>query len=130
MHESFAPLMKAVAQRLLGEPNKALSHGHELRFGNRGSLSVDTKRGVWHDHESGEGGGVLALISRVRGLTKGQALDWLRAEGFGFYTMGGTDAAPLARLVTAFDTRPEDVRAFAAAAARLAAEAGPDRKSA
>ncbi len=58
------------------------------------------------------------------------AVDGLRKEGFGFYTLGGTDAAPLVRLVTAFDTKPEDVRAFTTTAARLAAEAGPDRKSA
>ena len=82
MHEDFAPLIEPVARRLLGDPNKALSHGHDLRFGNRGSLAVDTKKGVWHDHETGEGGGVLALISRERRVTNGEALDWLRAEGF------------------------------------------------
>ena len=38
MHEDLALLMEPVARRLLGEPNKALSHGHDLRFGNRGSL--------------------------------------------------------------------------------------------
>ncbi len=82
MHEDLALLMEPVARRLLGEPNKALSHGHDLRFGNRGSLSVDTKKGVWHDHESGEGGGVLALIRREREVSNGEELDWLRGEGF------------------------------------------------
>ena len=41
-----------VARALLGEPSS--STRAELRFGRRGSLSVDLRRGVWHDHEAGE----------------------------------------------------------------------------
>jgi threonine aldolase len=43
----------------------------------------------------------------------------LLAAGFGFYRWGGP-ASTCIRLVTAFDTRPEDVDALAAAAFRLA----------
>ncbi len=42
--------------------------------------------------------------------------------GFGFHRWGGP-ASPVLRLVTAFDTTGDDVDGFAAAAARLAAEA-------
>lgn len=43
----------------------------------------------------------------------------LLADGFSFHRWGGEDAAVI-RLVTAFDTRPEDVAAFVAAAQRHA----------
>ena len=110
MHEDLALLMEPVARRLLGEPNKALSHGHNFRFGNRGSLSVDTKQGVWHDHERGEGGGVLALIRRERGLTNGYALEWLRAEDFDVPDRNdaprGAERRPFAeRIVCTYDYR-------------------------
>ncbi len=52
----------------------------------------------------------------------------LRAEGFLFYTWGGSQGAVEARLVTAFNTDPADVEAMIAAAQRLAGEEA--RKSA
>jgi hypothetical protein len=74
--------MATVAERLLGPPNRRLSKpGRELRYGRRGSLAVDLRRGLWHDHERGEGGGVLDLV-----IHKGQAKDraaaaaWLTAQ--------------------------------------------------
>ena len=72
-------LMPAVAEVLLGEPTSRTRT--ELRYGRRGSLSVDIERGRWHDHEAGEGGGVLALVERERG-SRAAALAWLEAEGF------------------------------------------------
>ena len=68
-----------VARALLGEPSSATRC--ELRYGRRGSLSVDVECGRWHDHEAGEGGGVLALVERERG-SRAAALAWLEAEGF------------------------------------------------
>ena len=68
-----------VARALLGEPTSRTRT--ELRYGRKGSLSVDIERGRWHDHEAGEGGGVLALVERERG-TRPAALAWLEAEGF------------------------------------------------
>ncbi len=59
-----------VAIHVLGQPNYALSSDHELRFGNRGSLSVATaapKSGLYYDHEKGEGGDLLDLIQRQFG---------------------------------------------------------------
>lgn len=78
----FAGIAPNVARMLLGEPNRALSSPKEMRWGSRGSLSLDLGKGIWHDHERGEGGGVLDLIRRERGLANGAAVDWLREHGF------------------------------------------------
>lgn len=78
----FAPLMVQVVRSLLGKPNQHLSTMQKLRFGNQGSLSVDLERGVWHDFEVGEGGGVLDLVERETRLTGRDAFEWLgRAVG-------------------------------------------------
>ena len=82
MNSDFARHMAAVAQRLLGEPDFELNGGNDWRYGSRGSLSVDVKRGVWRDYERDEDGGVRDLIARERGGTKKDACDWLRDEGF------------------------------------------------
>ena len=68
-----------VARALLGEPSTCTRT--ELRYGRKGSLSVDVVRGRWHDFETGEGGGVLDLVTRERG-SRAAALAWLEAEGF------------------------------------------------
>ena len=77
MNIEFAHLMPSVASILLGEPNKKLSKKHELRYGTKGSLAVDLKKGTFFDHEIKEGGGVLDLIKR-----EGHAnpIDWLREQ--------------------------------------------------
>lgn len=58
---------KTIAYSLLGEPNKKLSSSHELRFGKKGSLSIDLSKGTYFDHENQIGGGMIALIERERG---------------------------------------------------------------
>lgn len=80
--DEFPGCIRAVALALLGEPNRALSSATELRFGARGSLSVDLVKAVWHDHEAGNGGGVLDLVARQTGRANGAAVDWLREQGF------------------------------------------------
>jgi putative DNA primase/helicase len=72
----FNSLMEPVALRLLGEP--AQKHGHEWRYGNRGSLAVDITKGRWFDHEANRGGGVFDLIRRQG---HEQPAAWLRSEG-------------------------------------------------
>ena len=76
----YSQHMEAVARRLLGEPNKALSNNGELRYGSHGSMSVDTEKGVWHDHENNIGGGVLHLIAHKTGRSNGSAIAWMRDE--------------------------------------------------
>ena len=56
--------IETVAKAILGEPNQKLSSKSELRWGNRGSMSVDLVKGTWFDHEAEEGGGVIDLIKR------------------------------------------------------------------
>ena len=77
----IAASMPAVARKLLGDPNKAMSSGSELRWGSRGSLAVDLQKGTWFDHEAGQGGGVLDLIRRERKCSIADALQWLNGEG-------------------------------------------------
>jgi hypothetical protein len=79
-HIEFAFLMREVASRLLGKPNKKLSNGKDLRFGTHGSMSIDIKAGVFFDHENNLGGGVLDLIALKRGGNKEDAVEWLRQE--------------------------------------------------
>src|SRR5262245_66130669 len=74
-------LIMQVALKLYGEPNKALSRDGELRFGARGSLSIDLKSDVWFDHEQGIGGGVLDMIEHRLGLTGPHRFHWLAQHG-------------------------------------------------
>jgi hypothetical protein len=72
--------MKTIALKLLGEPNHRLSNERELRFGTNGSLSVDLKTGIFYSHEDNQGGGVLALIKRIKDLNDKDAIAWMRNE--------------------------------------------------
>jgi putative DNA primase/helicase len=75
----LATLMEPAARLLLGEPNPRLSTARELRWGRHGSLAVNVERGIWHDHSTEAGGGVLALIARETGAeTPAECLQWLR----------------------------------------------------
>jgi hypothetical protein len=73
-------LLPAVARKLLGDPNKELSNGKKLRYGSRGSLSLDLTKGVWYNHETGQGGGVFDLIRHKKGLSDTGVWGWLREE--------------------------------------------------
>ena len=74
--------MESVAREVLGEPNMALSSKRELRWGSRGSVSVDLEKGVWMDHEAGEGGGVLDFLARYENLTEARdAFEWMERKG-------------------------------------------------
>src|SRR5947207_1247814 len=73
-----------VAAALLGEPSAVLRHEH--RWGRRGSLSLcrrGPKRGFFYDHERGEGGDLLALVARERGVTLGEAIRIAKREFLG-----------------------------------------------
>ncbi len=78
----LAEHMQPVAAALLGEPNRHLSNGKELRYGSHGSLSVDLEAGTWFDHENEVGGGVLDLVRRQLRCDRRGALAWLRERGF------------------------------------------------
>lgn len=58
-----------VARAILGKPT--LRTKRQMRFGSKGSLSVELegpKRGLWCDFETGDGGDLLDLIQRERGV--------------------------------------------------------------
>ena len=71
--------MEELARTLLGTPNKKLSTRDELRFGNRGSMSVNiggAEPGVWFDHEAAKGGGALELIQHIHHCDLKEACAW------------------------------------------------------
>jgi hypothetical protein len=59
---NIAAYIEQVARHYWGEPNPRLSKGTEIRWGNNGSKSIDVRKGVWTDFETGESGGVVALV--------------------------------------------------------------------
>ncbi|MCC2095381.1 MAG: toprim domain-containing protein [Hyphomicrobiales bacterium] len=75
-----APLVREIATELCGVPNRAMSNAQRLRFGRRGSLSVDLRAGragCWHDHETGNGGSIIDIAARQLGMTFPEACDWI-----------------------------------------------------
>lgn len=77
----FVRAIGPVARELRADFNAGMSSRDELRFGTGGSLSVDLPKGVFKDHETGEGGGTLAFVMRERRTDKVGALQWLRERG-------------------------------------------------
>jgi putative DNA primase/helicase len=73
----YAILMGEVARELLGEPTTKHQGGLEWRYGTRGSLSIDVRKGTYFDHEAAQGGGVLDLIIREIGGDCSDAMKWL-----------------------------------------------------
>jgi hypothetical protein len=47
------------------------------RKGKNLSVSFDDSKNVWHDFVSGEAGGVVSLVQRLRGCDKKEAVEWL-----------------------------------------------------
>jgi hypothetical protein len=108
----FASFMEPVARMLLGAPNQAMSSKTELRFGAHGSLSIDTTKGTFFDHEHKIGGGVLDLVERVQKLSNGEAIDWLREHGFAVEDLqpsrlplppSAAQSAPRGKIVATYD---------------------------
>ena len=79
LSDQFAACMGPVATELLGKPTTR--RGSEMRFGSRGSLSVDVDRGIWRDHETNQGGGVVALVQREQHTDAAGAFVWLQKRG-------------------------------------------------
>ena len=79
----FQALMEPVALHFFGDPNIALSkQGKELRWGARGSLSVNCEKGTWFNHETNAGGGVLDMIRSETGRDHANCIAWLRQQKF------------------------------------------------
>ena len=77
--------MPSVVQDLIGQPKRTEHGGDTWRYGNQGSLVVHIggdHPGTWRDHESGVGGGTLALVGHLLQSNRSGALDWLRNNGY------------------------------------------------
>ena len=69
---------------LLGGPTA--TSRHEQRWGRHGSLSLKrsgAKRGLWYDHERGEGGDILDLVAREHNVRLGEAMRIAEREFLG-----------------------------------------------
>ena len=102
----YAAISAQVALSLLGEPNAGMSRGVDLRFGRRGSISIDTSTGRWFDHQAGAGGGVLDLVMRETGRDRAGAVGWLREGGYLDHAPRAPQCAP-----TPPDPRPSTLTA-------------------
>lgn len=75
--------IEAVARHYWGEPNVKLSNGTELRFGTKGSKSVNLEKGCWYDHENDFGGKVVDLVRRGEGLPEDAPVQGILTSKFG-----------------------------------------------
>lgn len=57
---NLSAYIEQVARYYWGDPKE--QRGHELRWGNHGSKSVDLRKGTWFDFEANQGGGVIDLV--------------------------------------------------------------------
>lgn len=71
-----------VIERLGGGPVRGTRCRAWFRDGRGLNLSIDAKRGLWHDFVTGEGGGILQLVEVALGCDRSAALAWL-GERFG-----------------------------------------------
>lgn len=78
----FVSLIEPVARHFWGEPNPKASKKNELRWGTHGARSIVLDKGTFFDNEAGKGGGVLDLVARETGLAGGEAVQWLKDNGF------------------------------------------------
>lgn len=87
----FSAIVKPVLSQILGEHNQELSTAKELRFGRKGSLSVDPVKGIWSDFETGDSGGFFDLIKQETGTD--DPMQWLRQHGYATDTRGQSGKA-------------------------------------
>ena len=72
---------EAIARGLLGEPNKQLSDGKTLRFGEHGKIAVrisGERMGSWFDFSADKGGDMFALVQDKQGCDFKGAAEYLR----------------------------------------------------
>src|SRR6478735_7451625 len=72
---------EAIAVALLGNP--ASADRREMRWSSTYDRVLDLrehKRGLWYDFNSSKGGNIMDLVRDVLGLSREQAIDWLRRE--------------------------------------------------
>ena len=97
--DTLAPaIIDDVAHELIDRPYH--ESDREIRFGNRGSFSVNKRLGTFYDHEQQIGGGLLEMICHLCGFEKhGEAFNWLREKGYldGTFTSSERSSIPHSR---------------------------------
>ena len=82
----FSPIpVIEVARILFGPEDRQRSTTNEVRFPDRGGMTVHPGKNKWHCHSEGVGGDAIALIQHANKCTFREALDWLRSQGFEKY---------------------------------------------
>lgn len=67
LNQQLIQHMETLAVTLLGDHNHSLKNGNNIRYGTKGSLSINLNTGLWFNFESGEKGNALQLISAQNG---------------------------------------------------------------
>ena len=68
INDALVVQIEPLAKRLLGTPSR-MSTANNLRFGSKGSLSINVADGLWYSFETGEKGNVLQLITAQMGFS-------------------------------------------------------------
>ena len=97
---NLSAYIEGIALKLYGEPSS--KRGHEWRYGTHGSLCIDTRKGIWFDHEEGKGGGITGLIEREYNTTVEGVADILERE-FGVPKQSQNGLTPKRHVVARFD---------------------------
>jgi hypothetical protein len=121
---ALADMADTIGPALLGEPT--FRSPREMRWGRRGSFSLrlsGAKRGLWYDHEAGEGGDLLDLTARERGVRLADAVRIAQREFLGDCTITSTRTVPPGLKVER--VADEDAEARTRIALRLWEESGP-----
>lgn len=82
LQKSLMEDTSSMVETLLGKPNAKLSNRVTWRYGKKGSLVVTTegaKKGCWHNFETSEGGSLLQLIQKERGVSFYEACQFAAA---------------------------------------------------
>lgn len=106
------PHVHRIAEEILGKPNVRLSTKSELRFGTKGSISIDTTTsmgGRWYDHERGVGGDIIGLVEDYKDMPFSTACKWIAdfiGEGRGIGNHPGSEC-PQGRSARSCETGEE-----------------------
>ena len=74
-------LIRDTAEKIFGDVNSKLSKHHQLRFGNKGSVSVNLQSGQWYDFSSGDGGNLYKFCKNEVTFEKKTNTDPIKANG-------------------------------------------------
>ena len=100
MTQNIAAYIEQVARYYWGEPKE--KRGHELRWGNHGSRSVDLRKGTWFDFEANEGGGVIDMV-RVNEGAQLRSLPDIMEKQFGIAKQVQQTIQPARYMSKAYD---------------------------